>query len=399
MRDGNGDAAITGLVLTGGGARAAYQVGALRAIARITRATRIPFQVLVGSSAGAINATALATGAEDFQGATARLWATWNCICPEQVYRTDVRRLFGIGARWMRDVTSGGLFGHRTINYLLDTAPLRRLLGANLDLDRLPAHFRAHRLRGVAVSATSYSSANGITFFDGAPHIEPWVRSVRVGVRDRITLDHVMASTAIPLFFPPVRIGKMFFGDGCIRMVAPVSPAVHLGAERILAIGVRHHATPGEIVDKLQPDTHAAPLSEILGTLLNSLFLDSIESDGERLERINRTLLLVPPHRRSTQALRIIPFLVLRPSRDLGDLAEDAHVRMPGMVQYLLRGMGAQNRAGRDLLSYLAFEHVYVRRLMRLGYRDTLARRRELELFFSGGPIAEHPLLPRKERA
>jgi NTE family protein len=379
---------ITGLVLTGGGARAAYQAGALRAIARITRAARIPFQVLAGSSAGAINTVALATGADDFQGATARLWHTWGGIAPERVYRTDPRRLLGIGARWLRDLTSGGVLGDRTINYLLDTAPLRELLAANLEPGRLPAQYRAGLLRGVAVSATSYSSANGITFFDGDPGIAPWVRSVRVGVRDPITLDHVMASTAIPIFFPPVRLGQMFFGDGCIRMLAPVSPAVHLGAERILAIGVRHRPSAEETIDELRPDAHPAPLSQILGTLLSSLFLDSIEADGERLERINRTLQLIPPHRRSSQALRIIPLLVLRPSRDLGELAEGAQLRLPGMLQYLLRGIGARNQAGRDLLSYLAFERVYVRRLLRLGYRDTLARRDELEAFLAGEPPA-----------
>jgi NTE family protein len=214
------------------------------ALAQITGSEYVPFPIIVGMSAGAINAVALAAGADDFPEAAIRLGKIWSALTPDRVYRTDGRRLTAIGMRWMRDLTASGLFGENTINYLLDTAPLRQLLGDVLPLERLPAHFRSGLLRGLAVSATNYLTGTGISFFDGVPRITPWARSLRVGLRVPLTVDHVMASAAIPLFFPPVRIGEAFFGDGCIRMLAPISPAVHLGADRVIAIGVRHKHSP-----------------------------------------------------------------------------------------------------------------------------------------------------------
>jgi NTE family protein len=371
----------TGLVLTGGGARAAYQVGAIQALAEITRLERHPFPILVGMSAGAINATALAAGADDFPAAAARLGRIWSVLTPDRIYRTDAPRLAAIGIRWMRDLTTSGIFGENTINYLLDTAPLRRLLEAELRLDRLPVHFRSGALRGVAVSATNYLTGTGVTFFDGDPLVAPWARSLRVGMREPITVDHVMGSAAIPLFFPPIQIDGTYFGDGCIRMLAPVSPAIHLGADRIVAIGVRHKRSAEETARRQLTTRHGSlPLAEIIGALMNALFLDSLELDTERLERINQLLDPASASRPQGQHLRVVPLLVLRPSEDLGDLAEDEQVRLPAALRYLLQGIGAGHR-GKDLLSYLAFESVYVRRLISLGHRDTWARRSEIEEF------------------
>jgi NTE family protein len=380
----------TGLVLTGGGARAAYQVGAVQALAEITAPERNPFPILVGMSAGAINATALAAGADDFPAAAARLGRIWSALTPDRIYRTDGPRLASIGMRWMRDLTTSGLFGENTINYLLDTAPLKRLLEVELRLDRLPVHVRSGALRGVAVSATNYLTGTGVTFFDGDPRIAPWVRSLRMSTREAITVAHVMASAAIPVFFPPIRIGGAYFGDGCIRMLAPVSPAIHLGAGRIIAIGVRHRRGADETARRqLTTQRSSLPLAEIIGALMNALFLDLLELDTERLERINQLLDLVSDGRLDGQPLRVVPLLVLRPSEDLGDLAEDEQVRLPGALRYLLQGIGAGHR-GKDLLSYLAFESVYVRKLISLGYRDTMARRPEVEEFLRA-PSREHP--------
>jgi NTE family protein len=374
-------AGTAGLVLTGGGARAAYQVGAIRALAQIAAAERTPFPILVGMSAGAVNAAALATGADDFREAATRLGRLWRALTPGGVYRTHGARLAAIGARWIRDLTTSGLFGENTINYLLDTAPLRCLLASALPLERVPLHVRSGALRGLAISATSYATGTGVTFFDGHPAIQPWVRSLRLGVREAITVDHVMASTAIPLFFPPVRIGDAFYGDGCLRVLAPVSPAIHLGADRVVAIGVRHKRSPAETATRqLTSRRSSLPLAEIIGTLMNALFLDSLELDAERLARINQILGAMAPERQASQPLRMVPLLILRPSKDLGDLAEDEHVRLPRTLRFLLQGVGARTR-GKDLLSYLAFEPVYVRRLMRLGYRDTIARRLEVDAF------------------
>ena len=378
-----------GLVLTGGGARAAYQVGAMRALCEILGPGPLPFDIVAGISAGAINGVALATGAEDFPGATERLRATWSKLTPDRVYRTGALKLASIGSRWIRDLTSGGLLGGNSINYLLDPAPLRRLIETEIPIGRMRRHLRAGRLRGVAVSATNYHTGSGVTFFEGAVDIEPWTRSTRIGVRSRVTVDHVMASAAIPVFFPPVAIQGSYFGDGCVRMYYPMSPAIHLGAERIVAISQRYLRPPAES-DAREGRGNGngsgrprMPMSEIAGVLLNAVVLDTLDSDLERLNRINRTLQLVPRNRLENGELdvRPLPALVLRPSQDLGKLAADEYHRFPSMLRYLLGGIGAAGHAGEDLLSYLAFEPIYVRRVMDLGYADTIARRDEIAEF------------------
>jgi NTE family protein len=375
---------VYGLVLTGGGARAAYQVGALSALAEICGGDRSPFQILSGVSAGAINAVSVASGADEFPLAVTRLAQVWRTLTPDRVYRTDARHLVGIGSRWLRDLSAGGLLGSSRINYLLDTAPLRELLASTIPISRLAPHFRSGLLRGVAVSTTSYATGLAVTFFDGARDVQEWFRSTRIGVRHRLRLPHVLASSAIPIFFPPVKIHGHYYGDGCVRLHTPLSPAIHLGAQRILAIGV--HPVPAV---ELPPERARAPRhdrlppSEIAGVLLNAVFLDAIEEDLERLERINRTVALLPPEQRGTaaQPLRAIPTLVLRPSQDLGTLAADQYGRFPRMLRYLLKGIGANGETGSDLLSYLAFEPEYVGRLMDLGRSDTLRRRVEIEAF------------------
>jgi NTE family protein len=378
-----------GLVLTGGGARAAYQVGALRAIAEITRAAACPFNILVGVSAGAINSVSVGMRADDFTGAVEALTATWRSLTPDRVYRTDVRSLARIGSRWARDLTSGGLFGSTGINHLLDTTPLYELLEERLTLDRLPEHIRAGRLHGVAVSATNYLTGTAVTFFDGDPIIEPWTRSMRVGRREALRVAHVMASSSIPVFFPPIRVGNAFFGDGCVRLTAPLSPAVHMGADRIVAIGIRY-ARPADQTRELNRTAfeRALPPAEIAGVLLNAIFLDSLESDLERLERVNRTVGHLSAEEQRRYELRRIPVLALRPSLDLGRLAAHQYDRFPLSLRFLLKGIGAAGGRGWDLLSYLAFEPVYVGMLMELGYRDTLARSDEVRAFFTT-PSAE----------
>jgi NTE family protein len=376
-----------GLVLTGGGARAAYQVGAIRGLAEIVGRGTQPFDVLTGISAGAINALGLAIAADDFTTAAERLTATWSALTPDRIYRTGAMRLARIGTHWLRDLSTGGLVGKTGINYLLDPAPLRALLDREIPLGRMRRHVRAGRLRGVAVSATNYNTGNGVTFFEAAPDVQPWTRSTRVGIRARITAEHVMASAAIPVFFPPVAIGGAFFGDGCIRMHYPMSPAIHLGAERVVAISQRYLRPPAESAAREvrggAGTATAMPMSEIAGVLLNAVFLDSLDSDLERLERINRTLSLVPRSKleNGDVDLRPLPALVLRPSQDLGKLAADEYHRFPAMLRYMLKGIGATGHAGEDLLSYLAFEPIYVRRVMDLGYADTMARRDEIAEF------------------
>jgi len=377
-----------GLVLTGGGARAAYQVGALKALAEILPRGSIPFDVVAGISAGAINGVAVACSAQDFAAGARGLHQVWGALTPDRIFRTGALKLAATGSRWMRDLGGGGFLGGNSINYLLDPAPLRRLLTEVLPLARLRRHLRAGRLSGVAISATSYTTGAGVTWYEGAERIRPWQRSSREGVRDRLSVEHVMASAAIPIFFPPVQVGEGYYGDGCVRMVYPMSPAIHLGAERILAISVRHQRlTPGS---SATPAGGPLPLSQIAGVLLNAVFLDSLDTDLERLERINRTLQYVPSDRAQAAAqeleLRSIPVLALQPSQDLGRLAGDEYHRFPTMLRYFLKGIGVTKDTGFDLLSYLAFEPVYVARVMELGHADTMRRRDEVEAFFRDEP-------------
>ena len=356
----------------------------MRAVAEILGAKSSPFQIFSGVSAGAINSTALAIEAGDFIRGTDQLWDTWHSLTPDRVYRTDARSLASIGSRWMKELGVGGLFGAGTINHLLDTSPLRSLLTKKFVLSTLADHLKSGVITGVSVSATNYHTGTAVTFYD-APSAQPWVRSMRLGLRATLTVDHLMASAAIPIFFPPVFIDGAFFGDGCIRLASPLSPAIHLGADKILAVGVRALRTGDQTADLNQMNhAHSPALSEIGGVLLNAVFLDSLEGDVERLERINRTLSLMTPEQcqAATQTLRPIPILVLRPSRDLGSLAERQHEHFPLLLRYLLRGLGVAGARSGDLLSYLAFEPNYVRKLLDLGYEDTLARRDDVVTFF-----------------
>ncbi len=380
-----------GLVLTGGGARAAYQAGALLALGEILPRCAVPFRTLCGVSAGGLNAAFLGSWHGDFEEAGHRLRELWLELSPERVFRTDGARMIGIGSRWMRDLSAGGLFQRSRINFLLDASPLRDFLHERLALGELRRNIASGAVRGFAVTATSYATNAAVTFFDGAADIQPWVRSTRVGVRAQIRLDHVMASASIPIFFPPVRIQGAWYGDGSVRMTAPLSPAIHMGADRLLVVGVRRWREPSELQPQRNPARRESlPPSMIAGTLLNAVFLETIEADVERLEMVNRLVDQVPPERRGV--LRVIPTFVLRPSRDLGELAGDQYRRFPRFLRYLLSGIGASAESGSDLLSYLAFEPVYVGRLLELGYEDTLARRAEVEDFLGDGRRAPVPM-------
>lgn len=375
-----------GLVLSGGGARAAYQAGAVNALSEIVGSKASPFTVMAGLSAGAINCAALASGADDLPRAARRLTEVWMSLTPQAVYRTDVPKLTTLGVRWLKDLTTGGTLGESRANHLLDTTPLRELLTREIDMTRLRTLVQSGHLHGVALSATSYFTGTTVTFFDGAPEIEPWARHDRIARRTALRVEHVLASSAIPIFFPPVSVDGSPFGDGGVRMTTPISPAIHLGAERIVTIGIRYGRSRDQTL-ALNREAHdeRVSLARIGGVVLNGLFLDSLDNDLERLHRINRTLSLIPEEvrRGSPDLLRPIPAFALRPSQDLGRLAVDEHQHFPSMLKHLLRGIGASGEAGWDLLSYLAFQPGYVSKLIELGYEDTRARRAELETFLS----------------
>jgi len=372
------------LVLTGGGARAAYQVGALTALAELFGAGPLPFPVVCGVSAGAINGSALAAQADNFPLAVRHLSDTWLQLTPSQVYRTDSLSLVSIGSGWFRGLTSGGSQPPRRYNHLLDTSPLRELLGREIDFPAIHLNIAAGLLRGLAVSATNYVTGTSVSFFDAVPAVKPWARSRRLGVRGPITVEQVMASAAIPIFFPPVKVGGSYYGDGGVRLTAPLSPALHLGADRILVVGIRHPRTAEETEElNSVPDREDLPLSQILGVLMNAVFLDSLEPDIERVERATAMIQLL--QRPEDLHLRPIQILLLQPSQDLGALAADQVVRFPRALRFLLKGLGASQHGGADLLSYLAFEHEYVERLVKLGAEDTRARFEEIRTFLGIG--------------
>jgi NTE family protein len=384
----------TGLVLTGGGARAAYQVGVLSAIAQIRRdcgaAKSNPFPVIAGTSAGAINAAALACGSDDFDAAIASLREVWENFSAEQVYRSDAIGIFRTGARWLTMLSIGWVIARwRRVRprSLLDNSPLEGLLQRLVDLQRLRPMMEQGHLRALAITASSYGSGMHVTFYDAKHDIVPWTRSQRISVRERIGVQHLLASSAIPFVFPAVSLElqgeSAYFGDGSMRQSAPISPAVHLGADRILVIGAgRMHEPPG-----LRAGSAEYPsLAQIAGHALSSIFLDALAVDIERLKRINATLALLPSSARSATSLRPIEVLVIAPSQRLDDIASRHLHSLPAAVRAMLRAVGVsgegQDARGGALASYLLFEAPYTRELVTLGVADTMARRDVVAGFF-----------------
>ena len=379
------------LVLSGGGARAAYQAGVAKAISDIlkkhNRDDEPPFTVFCGESAGAINAALLAVHVDDFAKGTDELWRYWNELRMEDIFATSPVALLTNAGRWMRELSLGGLLQTGSAPYLLDARPLRQYLAPKVDFSRIRKLVREGTLQGLGISATSYATGSAITFYDGASDAKPWARSHRLGVRTEIKLEHVLASAAIPVLFPPVRIGRCFYGDGSVRLKTPLSPAIHMGAQQILALGLRYYRTPEqtvEINEKAQMKSIA--LADIVGVLLNAGFLDNLDGDIERLERINHTLSLIPRerHKELPNELRPIQALTIRPSRDLGELASQELARFNTLIRYLLRGIGTSNQSGSDLISYLAFDSAYTHELLQLGYADGWAKEKALLEFFAG---------------
>ena len=398
---------MTGLVLTGGGARAGYQVGVLKAIAQIRRQAGVssgnPFPVITGTSAGAINASALATRADDFDVAVADLVEVWANFRAGQVYRADLPGIIGTGARWLSMLMFGWLIPglqRKRPQSLLDSAPLRSSLRDWVKPARIRELIEQGCLRGLAVTASSYGSGLHVTFYEAFNNIPPWTRSQRVAVRDVIGVSHLLASSAIPFVFPAVPLhidGRIeYFGDGSMRQSAPISPAIHLGADRILIVGGgRMYEPPGPRAGCSEYPN----LAQIAGHALSNIFLDSLTADAERLQRINATVRLLPAEAQAKTRLRPIDVLMISPSERLDDLAAKHIGSLPFPIRALLRAVGVSGRGesarGAALVSYLLFEADYTRELIDLGAKDTLARRDEVLAFFgwSGGFVAgESPI-------
>ncbi len=368
-----------GLVLTGGGARAAYQVGVLKAVRDLLdRPARNPFPILSGTSAGAINVAQLAIYADDFARGVGGLLEVWEHMHCDQIYRTDALSIAKSGARWLAALM---LMSRASPVSLLDNTPLAEML-ATLPFERIQAHIDAGTLYAVCVTASGYTTGQSVSFFQGGSGLEGWERNQRIGAAVALRQEYLLASASLPFIFPAVKVHREYFGDGSMRQIAPISPALHLGADRVLVVGTGRQAA-----DAVRARSNVYPsLAQIAGHALNSIFLDSLMVDIERLQRINRTLSLIPPEtlEKGDIALRPVKVLFVSPSQPIERLAARFLHELPRTVRFILRPTGALNRAGSNLASYLLFEESFCRALIDLGYQDTLAREAEVRDFFAG---------------
>ncbi len=375
-------------MLPGAGARGSYQVGVLKAIASLLpeRAPN-PFSVICGASAGAINAAVLAGRAANFESAVNDMEDVWGNFSVDQVYRADDRTMLKTSLHWLAAATLGGL-GVRNPKSLLDNAPLRELLTQNVRFEGIRRAIEQGHLDAVAVTASAYATARSVTFFEGRPELASWTRVRRIGRATRLTVDHLMASAAVPFVFPPVQIGGEFYGDGSMRHGAPLSPAIHLGADRMLIVGVRDERPDAEPPVGAMADRPT--FAHLAGYMLDTLFMDGLYTDLERLSRTNRILEQLGDRKLSGTlgALRPLHTLVIVPHQDIRSVAAEHARELPRGVRLLLRGLGAGSRSGMQLVSYLLFESGFTRALIDMGYRDAMAMEDELRAFLFDQPMA-----------
>ncbi len=380
----------TAIVLSGGGARAAYQVGALRAIVHILgHRGGSPFPVVCGTSAGAINAVALAVDADDFRRGVARLVRWWRRLSVADVYRTDFSILFRHSSLFL----ASALLGSRPppgVAALLDNAPLAALVDRAFDFSRIATQVAHGHLHALSINATSYATGESVTFFEGATSLAGWRRTRRRGERARLSRDHLLASSAIPFIFPAGRIGEDWYMDGSVRQLAPLSAPLKLGARRVLVLAV------GQFSGQRAADAVAAypSFAQAAGHALSTIFLDNLAADLERMTVVNQLVAMAAPAtlRESRLDVGHVEALVLAPSRDLGALALAHEGRLPAPVRRVLRALGSTEGTGANLVSYLLFDRAFCRALLALGYADTMARRAEVAAFLGGRAPDAWPL-------
>lgn len=378
----------TGLVLTGGGARAAYQVGVLKAISKLIFKAYCgnPFPIITGTSAGAINATVIASYAESPAVGIRSLEKVWQSFSVDKIFRSDFKGVVKNSARWTKSIFIKDYHKTRQLS-LLDNEPLKKLLNRVIHFQNIQKSIDAKQLDALCITASGYHSGQSVSFFQAKDSIEGWKRHRRVGCRSNIERKHLLASSAIPLVFPAEKINREFFGDGSVRFLSPLSPAIHLGADRILVVGVdpiRHEV-------QTHPDNLFYPTTaDIAGHVLDSVFVDSLDSDLERIARVNKTLDLIPKDVLEKESkLRPIKTLSISPSKDLSQLSGQYFDELPAIVRFFFRRLGIDNEEGSTVLSYLLFERAYTQELLKLGYDDAMNMKGSILEFFTLEKLAE----------
>lgn len=373
-----------------------------------------PFSIITGASAGAINGAAIASQHDNFGAASKLLVKLWSSLQANNVYRTDALAMMKNAASMALDFGLGGLVGAGRVQSLVDSSPLYEFLQQNLKLDGIRRAVKEGGLYALGITATGYHTGRAFTFVEGKPGHPLWSKSRRVALPAEITLPHVLASAAIPIVFPPVELpagaASAYFGDGAMRLVTPLSPAIRLGANRLLAVGVRCQESANSLLRSewsqdadFAPNLKRPPLSQICGTLMNAIFLDHLDSDLDHLKRMNS---FVTEHEKLTslvdlvdesdsdhEPMRIVTPLVISPSADIAIIAKTLQHRMPKTIRYMMDGLGTPDAQSADLTSFLLFDTEFTRELIQLGYRDAAQRIDEIEAFLRDPEYAATPTL------
>ena len=364
-----------GLVLPGGGARAAYQVGVLKAISELIPDSN-PFSIISGTSAGAINASLLASRSQSLKEAVEVLSGVWCNFKTNKVYRTEITVMLKSIFQWLLTVSSGGVLV-KNPKSLLDNSPLRQLLEDTINLEGIKNNIDKGNLDAFAITAASYSSKKSVTFFQSEEDDIDWERFLRVGVKTDILIDHLMASIALPLIFPAVKINNEYFGDGAMRQATPLSPAIRLGAEKLLIINTDSKSPNNQLTDnQIYPS-----IGEVGGYMLDALFTGGLLSDLERLDRINQIIENSGNNsvQTSNKKMKHLDYCVISPSKDIKKIAKEHYKDVPYSIKLLMKGLGLKNREESELLSFLFFESSFTSSLIQLGFEDGMTNQLEIK--------------------
>ena len=369
------------LVLSGGGARGAYQVGVLSAIADIAQSLGIhqAFDIYSGVSAGAINASFLAAGADEYSATCKSLVDLWSQLTSDRVFYSDIGSIGKIGFNWMKSVSLGGVSGAIPGQALLDTTPLRELITEKLPFAKIQNNIDRGSLQALAITALDYQSSTAVTFVQGQPNGPTWAKSRRKSEPAMIQTEHVLASSAIPLLFPPIGVDERYFGDGCVRNTAPCSPSIYLGAKKIMVVGVRRQGSTAYEA-RILHNQKAPSIGRVLNVLLNSVLLDGVELDIERMGRVNNMIQQIPAKFHQDLTYKKVDFCWISPSADIGEIAAQKHMKLPPIIRYLLKGLGSIEEAS-EIVSYLLFDPSFCTQLIEIGYEDGMTQKEEIIQF------------------